>query len=173
MSHSVPASICEMEIFSQHLWDGEEDFFSESDLASQPTPTHPSWCVLIFFNFFPIFFQILSPYRFSVSIQMFSLRKYFPHFISQSQSKYFSPQLFSLSFSSVSSNYFPLLLHRSPSEDNFSSFLFLVFPVSVEHQANPQPLSSIWPVSSLPSYMGHSAPDKLGLGKLGPSPIWR
>ena len=115
MSHLVPASICEMEIFSRHLWDGEEDFFSESDLASQPTPTHLSWRVLIFFIvffqivycipqpsltqklsslnpydlFFPIFFQIFSPYLFFIATQMFSLRKYFPHCVSPYQSKYF------------------------------------------------------------------------------------
>ena len=157
MSHLVPASICEMEIFSQHLWDGEEDFFSESDLASQPTPTHFSWRVLIFllslfklfiaylslpsskswvvnpYGLFPIFFQIFSPYHFFISIQMFSLRKYFPHFISPSQSKYFFPSYFPyLSSPSQSNNYFPspiislfFFTVLLPPNYPFSSFLFL------------------------------------------------
>ena len=44
--------------------------------------------------FFPIFFQIFSPYRFFIATQMFSLRKYFPHCVSPSQSKYFFSSYF-------------------------------------------------------------------------------
>ena len=166
MSHLVPASICEMEIFSQHLWDG--DFFSASLRwrgrffirigLGLPANSHPSLLTcpdffIVFVQivycipqpsliqklssqsicFFSIFFQIFSPYHFFISIQMFSLRKYFPHFISPSQSRYFFPSYFPyLSSPSQSNNYFPspiislfFFTVLLPPNYPFSSFLSL------------------------------------------------
>ena len=90
--------------FSRHLWDGEEDFFSDSDLASQPTPTHLSWRVLIFFIvFFQIVYCIPQP---SLIQKLSSLNPYdlffshlFPNIFSLSlfyrNPNVFSPQIFS------------------------------------------------------------------------------
>ena len=105
-------------------------------IAYLSLPSSKSWVVNPYVCF-PIFFQIFSPYHFFISIQMFSLRKYFPHFISPSQSRYFFPSYFPyLSSPSQSNNYFPspiislffftVLLPRTiVPHYPFSSFLFL------------------------------------------------
>ena len=105
-------------------------------IAYLSLPSSKSWVVNPYV-FFSIFFQIFSPYHFFISIQMFSLRKYFPHFISPSQSRYFFPSYFPyLSSPSQSNNYFPspiislfFFTVLLPPNYPFSSFLFLLcFP---------------------------------------------
>merc|ERR1712107_281279 len=84
----------------------------------------------VFFHLFP---NIFSQSLFFISIQMFSLRKYFPYFISPSQSRYFFPSYFPyLSSPSQSNNYFPspiislfFFIVLLPPNYPFSSFLFL------------------------------------------------
>ena len=182
-------SICEMErkIFSQNrTWP-----------PSQLTPISPdvSWFFLLSlfklfiaylslpssksrvvnpYGFFSIFFQIFSPYHFFISIQMFSLRKYFLILSPHPSPDTFSPAIFLIFLLRLNLIIIFLLQLFPFSSSPFSfpqiilSLVFYsynVFPVSVGYQANSQPLSPIWPVSSVPSYMGHTILGKLGIGQ--------
>ena len=98
---------------------------------------------------------------------MFSLRKYFPHFISPSQSRYFFPSYFPyLSSPSQSNNYFPspiislfFFTVLLPPNYPFSSFLFLLcFPsVSWVSSQLPTPLSHLTCVICAVLYGSHDS----------------
>ena len=142
-------------------------------IAYLSLPSSKSWVVNPYF-FFPSFSKYFLPITFLSQSKCFLSANIFLILSPHPSPNTFSPAIF-LIFLLRLNLIIIFLLHLFPFSSSPFSFpqiilslvfySYNVFPVSVGYQANSQPLSPIWPVSSVPSYMGHTILGKLGIGQ--------
>ena len=146
-------------------------------IAYLSLPSSKSWVVNPYF-FFPSFSKYFLPITFLSQSKCFLSANIFLILSPYPSPDTFSPAIFLIFLLRLNLIIIFLLQLFPFSSSPFSfrgqlshiilSLVFYsynVFPVSVGHQANSQPHSPIWPVSSVPSYMGHTILGKLGIGQ--------